>query len=119
MPAENVRMALFVSLGLAFGAVAVIGLWRLLLFCAVNLFVWLTMKPGVRYEGRRWRIVRRYVLNRDGECQHCRQTYRTMHVHHKKAVRAGGSHQTWNLETTCPECHVTIHPHMLLSRSTR
>lgn len=109
---ENLRMALFVALSLALGSVAVIGLWRLLLFSLVNLFAWLTMKPGVRYKGRRWQIVRRYVLDRDHErCKRCGTDW-GLHVHHKKPVRSGGSHQTTNLETVCTACHTRIHPHM-------
>lgn len=114
---EYVRMGLFVFVMLAIVPLLIIGTWRLLLFSLVNLFAWLTMKPGVRYTGLRWQIVRRYVLGRDHKrCKHC-ETDWALVVHHKTAVRSGGSHQTRNLETVCHACYARIHPH--LQRITR
>lgn len=115
---ENVRMALFVAGGLIFGPLIVLGLLRLARFLAVNLLAWLTMRPGVRYTGWRWRVVRNYVLDRDGHhCRYCRQSYRSMDVHHRQPLSQLGSHQTWNLDTTCRSCHTGIHPHMALKKN--
>jgi hypothetical protein len=110
---ENVRMALFVAGMLIFGPLLVLGLLRLARWCAVNLLVLLTLRRGVRYTGRRWQVVRNYVLDRDDRtCVVCGESHRLMHVCHRKAVARGGSHQTRNLETRCYHCHRDEHPWM-------
>lgn len=110
---ENARLGLIVFAGLAVGPVALLGLLRLLRFAAVNAFAWALMRPGVRYDGWRWQVVRGYVLDRDsGQCRRCTRSYRQMDVHHRQPVSLGGNHQTWNLDTLCRACHEQIHPHM-------
>ena len=110
---ENWRMALFVAGMLVLGPLLALGLLRLARWAAVNALARLTMRPGVRYTGWRWRVVRGYVLDRDGgRCVVCGGSYRLMHVCHRRAVARGGSHQTRNLETRCYHCHKAEHPWM-------
>ena len=87
--------------------------WRLAGWLAVNAFAFVTMRPGKRYTGWRWDVVRRWVLRRDKhECRDCGARYRQLHVHHVRPVSRGGSYQTWNLRTLCERCHARRHPHM-------
>lgn len=93
------------------------GLWRLAGWLAINAFAALTMRPGRRYTGWRWDVVRRWVMRRDKqECQGCGAHYRLLHVHHVKPVHLGGGYQTWNLRTLCERCHTQEHPHMQRGR---
>ena len=110
---DTLPAALIIGVGIPAGTLAALGLLRFLRFTAVNLLARLTMRAGVRYTGRRWQIVRAYVLDRDGHrCCRCRKSYRTMDVHHRQPLSRLGSHQTWNLETLCRSCHERRHPHM-------
>lgn len=110
---EHWRMALFVAGMIVLAPLLALGLLRLVRFLAVNVLARLTMRPGVRYQGWRWRRVRAYVIDRDhGKCVRCGASYRGMHVHHRLPVARGGSHQTWNLETRCYECHQAEHAWM-------
>lgn len=110
---DTTRAALILGIGLPALVIAVIAVTRSVRWALVNLLVTLTMRPGVRYSGRRWDIVRGYVMDRDGhECQDCGASYRLLHVHHKRPVSEGGSHYPHNLETLCHRCHTKRHPHM-------
>lgn len=105
------RAALILGIGLPASVIALLALKRSACFLAVNAFAWLTMRPGRRYTGRRWDVVRRYVYDRDrGECRECGASYRLLHCHHKTPVSRKGSYQTWNLETLCHRCHARRHP---------
>lgn len=69
----------------------------------------LTMRPGVRYTGWRWRVVADYVRHRDRfRCRRCGIYAYT--VHHERSVSEGGSHFPTNLTTICGACHEEIHP---------
>lgn len=69
-----------------------------------------TMRPGVRYRDRRWKYIAatRRALD-DRRCTRCRARGVLLHVHHRRAVRAGGEHALWNLTTLCGPCHETVH----------
>jgi hypothetical protein len=108
---DTLRSVLIFPVGFVALVILVFASARLARWSLVNAFAWLTMRPGVRYNGRRWDIVRNYVLDRDGhECQDCGASYRLLHVHHKVPVSRGGSYQTKNLETLCHRCHARRHP---------
>lgn len=108
---DTLRAALIFPIGFIALLIASIALWRGAGFMAVNLFALLTMRPGKRYSGWRWDVVRRYVYSRDRhECRECGYSYRQLFCHHKRPVALGGSYQTWNLETLCAECHARRHP---------
>lgn len=103
---DTLRAVLIFPIGTIALLLVVLAFARAASFVAVNLFAWLTMRPGRRYTGWRWDVVRGYVLNRDDRtCQECHASYRTMDVHHKRPVARGGSYQTWNLVTLCRYCH--------------
>ena len=88
-----------------------LALYRSAGFLAINLFVLLTMRPGRRYYGWRWNVVRRWVYKRDHyECRECRRGRLQLHCHHKRPVAQGGSSFTWNLETLCADDHARRHP---------
>ena len=69
----------------------------------------LTMEPGCRYDGWRWRVLVRYVRKRDGcRCRKCGKRG-MLHVHHKRPVSEGGWHWPRNLITLCVGCHEKVH----------
>lgn len=110
---ENMRMALFVAGMLILAPLAALAALRAATWALVNLLALFTMRRGVRYTGWRWRVVRSYVLDRDGHrCRQCHQSYRVMDVHHRTPLSRLGSHATRNLETLCRSCHKSRHPHM-------
>ena len=77
-------------------------------FITANLLA-ITMRPGRRYDGWRWRYVARYVRRRDDmTCRNCDDHGHI--VHHVTHVSEGGSHFTWNLRTVCRRCHADFHP---------
>ena len=59
------------------------------------------------YASRRWRLVRRAVLDRDGwRCRKCGKGGR-MEVHHVTAVAEGGDpFDMAGLESSCRGCHI-------------
>lgn len=91
-------------------AAALAATYRLLWYVAAVL-VARSMRRYRRYDGSwRWRVVRGYVLRRDGRrCRVCGRRSAVLHVHHRRAVRAGGSHHPRNLEVLCPRCHGEVH----------
>ena len=60
--------------------------------------------------GRRWRHVRRQVLDRDGwRCRRCGRAGR-LEVHHLRALQDGGQrYDPANLEARCRPCHFGEH----------
>lgn len=110
---DTTRAALIFGIGLPSLVILAFAFTRLARWSLVNAFAWLTMRPGRRYNGRRWDIVRGYVFDRDGHaCRECGASYRLLNCHHKRPVAEGGSYQTWNLITLCHRCHARRHPHM-------
>lgn len=90
---DTLRAVLIFPIGFVALVILAFTFTRLARWSLVNAFAWLTMRPGVRYEGKRWDIVRGYVLDRDGhECQDCGASYRLLHVHHKVPVSQGGGY---------------------------
>lgn len=70
----------------------------------------LTMTPGVRYTDWRWRYIAKTRRSIDGKrCARCHGNGRMLHVHHKRAVAAGGNYFLWNLRTLCAACHEQAH----------
>lgn len=70
----------------------------------------LTLQRGRRYDGWRWRVIARYVRARHGHrCRRCGYHAAALHVHHKRAVREGGSHLPTNLVALCADCHAQVH----------
>lgn len=110
---DTLRAALAFPVGMIVLLLLAIAVWRSAGWLAINLFVTVFMRPGVRYTDWRWDIVRRWVMDRDhNECRKCGARFRLLHVHHKTFVSQGGGHWTWNLETLCHRCHASRHPHM-------
>ena len=69
----------------------------------------LTMQPGRRYDGWRWKRIARYVRKRAGyRCERCHCRAR-LDVHHRRHVADGGGYWPWNLIALCPACHEKIH----------
>lgn len=70
----------------------------------------LTMQPGRRYTGWRWRTIAatRRALD-DHRCTRCGATTGPLHVHHKRPVSAGGNYALWNLRSLCGPCHEAVH----------
>jgi hypothetical protein len=57
----------------------------------------------------RWQKKRLEVLERDNwTCQSCKETQKTLHVHHQKYSRAPWSIKSDFLITYCERCHSTI-----------
>lgn len=70
----------------------------------------LTMQPGRRYDGWRWKRIAKYVRKRDGwQCRRCGRFHIPLHVHHKQWVSRGGSYFPTNLVTLCGPCHEMEH----------
>ena len=70
----------------------------------------LTMTPGRRYTGWRWRTIAAARRAWDGHrCTRCGATAGPLHVHHRRPVSAGGNHALWNLVTLCVMCHEAVH----------
>ena len=68
----------------------------------------MTMRPGVRYTGWRWKYVAHYIRARDKfNCRVCGN--RGHIVHHKKWLKNGGSNMPGNLITVCERCHEKEH----------
>jgi len=61
----------------------------------------------------KWQSKRELVLDRDGfECQQCGKPeieVESLHIHHKRPVSEGGSHELQNLSTMCESCHYEHH----------
>ena len=59
--------------------------------------------------GRRWRRIRRRVLDRDGwRCRSCGKAGR-LEVHHVVPVEQGGTDAPINLQVLCVSCHLSTH----------
>lgn len=70
----------------------------------------LTMTPGRRYDGWRWKTIARYVRRRDRwQCRRCGRFHIPLHVHHKRWVSRGGSYFPTNLIALCGACHEREH----------
>lgn len=72
----------------------------------------LTMRPGKRYWGFRWDVLRSAIKQRDGHC--CTECGRKekwgvvrLQCHHKQRVADGGSYFPTNLTMLCEDCHDT------------
>lgn len=115
---DTLRAALIFPIGFVVLLIFVFVFTRAASWLLVNGFVALTMRPGKRYTGWRWDVVRRWVLDRDSHaCRQCGASYRLLHVHHVRPVSRGGSHHTWNLKTLCPGCHALQPGHEHMERS--
>jgi 5-methylcytosine-specific restriction endonuclease McrA len=55
-------------------------------------------------DGRTWGEIRRRVHERDAVCVCC-DSHRRLQVHHRIALRDGGSNELSNLELLCAHCH--------------
>lgn len=63
-------------------------------------------RPHRETKPQAWRMVRRYVLHRDGgRCRKCGTSTLEMSVHHKHEVWEGGHDWPDNLVTLCWPCH--------------
>ena len=58
---------------------------------------------------RRWEIIRREALERDGwRCRECGKAGR-LEVHHLEPLHKGGSNDVGNLVALCRSCHIQAH----------
>lgn len=65
--------------------------------------VWPTYPPD-------WEQRKEAVRNRDGDgCSTCGEKGVTLHLHHERPIREGGSHREGNLVLLCEECHSGFH----------
>ena len=62
-----------------------------------------------RYARKAWKMLRRFVLDRDGwRCTKCGRAG-AMEVHHVKPIEDGGLDEPGNLVTLCRGCHIAEH----------
>lgn len=62
-----------------------------------------------------WDSIRKDVYRRDGwACQNCGATNVKVYAHHIVSLASGGSNELSNLITLCKNCHMSIHPHMVI-----
>lgn len=54
--------------------------------------------------GKNWQKIRAEYLKVNPICQDCKQAIAT-EVHHKRALRHGGTHDWSNLKALCKGCH--------------
>jgi hypothetical protein len=107
---DTLRAVLIFPIGAIALLLAVLALIRLVRWAFANALA-LTMRAGVRYDNWRWRRIRAYVIDRDGDkCVVCHRSYRVMHCHHKRPLSQLGNHRTSNLEMRCSGCHQAAHP---------
>ena len=68
-------------------------------------------RPRLKLDPKRYAILRKSVLKRDGwRCQEC-GAMENLHVHHIKRRSQLGDDATENLITLCSNCHSLFHGH--------
>lgn len=67
-------------------------------------------RSGPRERPIDWQWRRFVVLRRDNHCcARCLVAAESLHVHHRRPVRAGGAHDLSNLCALCASCHSKVH----------
>ena len=55
-----------------------------------------------------WEERRGLILNEESFCNACGELY-SLHIHHKRQIKDGGTHKLENLEVLCEDCHSDAH----------
>jgi len=70
----------------------------------------MSYRPSPLYP-ENWNNLRWFMFKKAGYiCQYCGNYAKgDLHLHHKRPVRMGGSHDESNLIVLCSECHYNVH----------